>query len=206
MMPIEGRPTLNDIGYFPYPHVVDVGDPIFETLQKPQCYAKIPASGLSRFKGVSRVAKRADALFSPVLQMGPFSTRRFRREQAFLPITVHPQGFAGPLLPPWKKSDHPEKWCKLAAAFHGRPYEGRFQPMNPLAEEDLSEDDKLFCKVVYCLMEGSPVDAANLQWMPVPLITLDFCLKYQSPVKQRLPLPIVVLGYFDKQMDAMLCY
>lgn len=204
-MPIAGHPTLNDIGYFPYPQIVEVGDPIFETLKKPHCYTKIPVES-SRFKGVSRVAKRADSQFSPVLQMGPFSTRRFLREQPFMPITVHPQGFAGPLLPNWVPSAHSEQWCRLGAAFHNRPYMGRLQPPTPLTEDQLSQEDKLFCKVVYCLLAGAPINPVDLDIMPVPVEALDFGLTFTSPTFPRMPMPITTLGYFDKQMDAILYY
>lgn len=204
-MPIAGHPTLNDIGYFPYPQVVEVGDPIFETLKKPSCYAKIPVDS-SRFKGVSRVAKAAHSQFSPVLQMGPFSTRRFLREQPFMPITVHPEGFAGPLLPSWVPSAHSERWCRLGAAFHNRPYLGRLQPPTPLTVDQLSEEDKLFCKVVYCLLTGAPINPLNLGIMPVPVEALDFGLTFSSPVFPRMALSITTLGYYDKQMDAILYY
>lgn len=224
-MPVAGTPTINDFGWFPDPGFVNVGDPVLYHRPSQSSYSKMPARPLHRqqlaFRGVSRVVKRADKKDHPVLQMGPFSTPRFVREQPFTPVVCRPEdlrfGLPSPL--PWKPSVFPEHWCRLAHAHHHHHPIGniREQPATVTPENKLTERDRIFMWVVTLLMDhylddelheltDQEIDDVWAMRGQCPPFAREMDLTFESASEPVGITPIVVLGYTLAQMDGLLYY
>lgn len=222
-MPVAGTPTINDFGWFPDPGFVSVGDPVLYHRPSQSSYSKIPARPSHRhslaFRGVSRVVKRADKKDHPVLQMGPFSTPRFEREQPFAPIVCRPDlRFGLPSPPPWKPSRLPVHWCRLAHYHHRRPIGNTCtQPVTVTPEDKLTERDRIFMWVVTLLMDHyledelhelteQEMDDVWAMRDQCPPFARELDLTFDTKSEPVRITPIVVLGYTTTQMDGLLYY
>jgi hypothetical protein len=220
MNPMPTRRTLFDLSSFPYPGELGVGDPVWYDPKKRTSYQKIPAYPKVIFRGVSRTVKHAHVRDHPVLQMGPFTTPRFVQEQPFLPLTCSPQThgmFRSPPQPMWTRCNHSIEWCRLAHAYHWRPWptddSWQRMPQDVTFEDQLTDADRIFMWVVARLLQRPNDDftAQELEQMysmrhtPHP-IAHDFDLRFDRPAPQPPLTPIVSLGYTASQLDALLYY